>query len=119
MCEQEWSFLHVWDFYTAISKILESKPNKIINVGNPETVKISYLVNMIGELTGRKDLLKIGAKPYRSDQVMFLKPECTILKHLGWNPEVDLMSGLTHMIESEKSKSEIYLSLKNNSKILI
>lgn len=119
MCQQEWSFLHVWDFYTAISRILQVKPNQIINVGNPETVKISDVVKMIGELTGRKDLLKIGAIPYRSDQVMFLKPECTILKDLGWSPDVDLMSGITHMIDSDKSKSEIFLSLKNNSKVLI
>lgn len=119
MCEQEWSFLHVWDFYTAISRILESKPNQIVNVGNPETVRIRDLVKMVGELTGRTDLLKIGAIPYRSDQVMLLKPDCTILKNLGWNPNVDLISGIRHMLDSENSHTKIYLSLRNNSKILI
>lgn len=97
--EQDWSYLHAFDLAVALKVILEnSEISGIVNCGNPKTVKIRDVASYIANAFGKKELIKLGAIPYRSDQVMELKPKCEKLTAAGWEPQVDLESGLDHLI---------------------
>ncbi len=57
------------------------------------------LVNRIGELLGRQDLLDIGAIPGRADDPEVLWPDVSKLSSVvGWRPSRDLDSGLEETI---------------------
>jgi nucleoside-diphosphate-sugar epimerase len=75
-CEQVWSYLHVVDFARAIQALLPHRLNAIAHIGNPDTVRLLEVIEIIGELTGKRNLLNVGSIPYRPDQVMFMQPIC-------------------------------------------
>jgi UDP-glucose 4-epimerase len=118
-CEQIWSFLHVLDFANAVEALLTYSPNRIVHIGNPNTVSLLDVIGIIGELTGKRNLLDVGSIPYRKDQVMLLSPECAVLESIGWNPRVSLRNGISHMIESSESKSGSLLELSDGSRVLL
>jgi nucleoside-diphosphate-sugar epimerase len=118
-CEQLWSFLHVLDFARAINTLLPYNLNSIAHVGNPNTVGLLEVIEIIGELTGKRDLLKVGSVPYRKDQVMLLKPACKTLESLGWRPKVNLREGIAHMLETIRIGAPSALSLNDDSRVLL
>lgn len=98
--EQEWSYLHAFDLANALQFIIENESiSGIINAGNPTTNKISEIIQLIGSKLGKENLIKMGAIPYREDQVMELHPRCEKLKKAGWKPKIDLEDGLVNLIE--------------------
>lgn len=97
--EQQWSYLHAIDLANAFKHVIESRLTQgIINVGNPETISIRDVATFIAQTMGHIELLNFGAVPYRSDQVMILKPECETLKSIGWAPQIDIFDGLRQTI---------------------
>ena len=110
--EQEWSYLHAFDLAEAFRAIVENNQlSGVINVGNPETVKLSDVTKSIAALTGRPELLKFGAIPYREDQVMRLAPICESLTKAGWQPMVSLKDGLENLYQwlVEEKNSPLFL----------
>lgn len=96
---QEWSYLHAADFASAIEATLsDNSIDGIINLGNPETSTIKDVAHLIAELLCKKNLLKVGAVPYRVDQVMRLVPICDKLSSIGWTPQISLLNGIGHTI---------------------
>jgi len=65
----------------------------------------------------RKDLIQFGTIPYRSDQVMRLKPVCESLIKLGWKPKITLEVGLKQTIDWYLDKEEAPVMLTNNESI--
>lgn len=118
-CEQVWSYLHVVDFVRAIQALLPHKHNVIAHIGNPDTVRLLEVIELIGELTGKRNLLNVGSIPYRPDQVMYMKPICGVLDDLDWTPRVNLKEGIKHMLETDKTKAPSILSLTDGSSLLI
>ena len=118
-CEQVWSYLHVVDFARAIQALLPHKLNVIAHIGNPDTVRLLEVIELIGELTGKRNLLNVGSIPYRPDQVMYMKPICGVLDDLDWTPRVNLKEGIKHMLETDKTKAPSILSLTDGSSLLI
>jgi UDP-glucose 4-epimerase len=110
--EQEWSYLHAYDLGEAFRAIIEkTELSGVINVGNPETVKLKGVTKLIAELVGSPDLLKFGAIPYREDQVMRLAPICESLTKAGWRPVVSLKDGVENLYQ--------WLVHKKNSPLLL
>ncbi len=118
-CEQVWSYLHVVDFVNAIQALLPHQLNGIAHIGNPNTVKLLEVIELIGELTGKRKLLNVGILPYRPDQVMFMKPICKVLGNLDWSPRVSLKEGIKHMLVTNKIKTASTLSFIDGSSLLI
>jgi nucleoside-diphosphate-sugar epimerase len=118
-CEQVWSYLHVLDFVKAIQALLPHKLNVIAHIGNPNTVKLLEVIEIIGELTGKRSLLNVGSLPYRPDQVMLMQPICGVLDNFDWTPRVNLKEGIKHMLATNKSNSPSILRLIDGSSILI
>lgn len=115
--EQDWSYLHSYDLAKALETVIETDTiTGIVNAGNPNTNKISQVVNLIAEKLNKKNLIKLGALPYRKDQVMELKPVCEKLTAAGWRPMVSLSAGLSNLIDWF-SKIDSPLMLENGTKI--
>lgn len=114
--EQEWSYLHAFDLAGAFKTLAEDKKiSGIVNVGNPETVKIHDVAAFIGKALDRPELLGFGDVPYRVDQVMKLAPACEKLTAAGWVPEIELDAGITHLINWMSYKSDLSLLTKSGS----
>jgi UDP-glucose 4-epimerase len=97
---QNWNYLHAYDFATAVIKILESKKGQnIINIASPITCLISEVGQLIERKMSRIGLVRFGALPYRTDQVMNLDPDTGKLESLGWEQQIDLNSGLNQLID--------------------
>lgn len=116
--EQEWSYLHAYDLARAFQVLTENKSiSGIVNVGNPETVRIYDVAAFIGDALERPDLLGFGDVPYRVDQVMKLAPACEKLTAAGWAPEIELSNGITHLINWMSFRSDMSLLRKSGSAI--
>jgi nucleoside-diphosphate-sugar epimerase len=87
------SFMHIDDCTHGIQQILESEIHEPINLGSSELVSINQLVDIAEEiaeikLTRTYNLAApIGVNGRNSDNTR-------ILKHLGWEPSVQLRDGL-------------------------
>jgi nucleoside-diphosphate-sugar epimerase len=97
---QEWSYLHAYDFATAVLAVVgNSEIQGVINVGNPETITIRDVVKTVGKLMNREHLLNFGAVEYRPDQVMRMKPICETLTSIGWKPNISFDEGIKQTVE--------------------
>jgi nucleoside-diphosphate-sugar epimerase len=111
--EQEWSFLHSYDLGRAFEQLIEFKDiSRIVNIGNPNTIRISEVALFIGNYLKLSSLLDFGAVPYREDQVMKLAPITKKLSDTGWSPEVSIENGITHLIEWMSGNSAAKLQLE-------
>jgi UDP-glucuronate decarboxylase len=97
--EQVRDFLHVEDAASAVCAIARSRVSGPFNVGSGVPVTVRDLVSQMGAITGRSDLIALGALPYSESDPMFvcannrkLTTEC------GWSPRYTLKSGLEHAV---------------------
>jgi UDP-glucose 4-epimerase len=98
--EQEWSYLHAYDFTKAIEIAINNEfVSGIVNVGNPTTISIREVANKVAGYFASARLLNFGGLPYRQDQVMKLKPVCESLLNFGWTPKIDFDQGLKQTID--------------------
>ncbi len=87
------SFCYVDDLVNGIEKMLFSKLNEPVNLGNPNEMTIKQLAEKILEMTSTKS--KIEFKPLPQDDPKVRKPDITkARKLLGWEPKVSLEDGL-------------------------
>lgn len=91
--EQTRSFMYIDDCITGLDKLMESNFSDPINLGRSEMVSINELIDMISDIAEVKvernhDLnAPQGVRGRNSDNSL-------ILEKLGWEPEVDLKTGL-------------------------
>jgi nucleoside-diphosphate-sugar epimerase len=97
--EQIRDYLHVTDVANAFLALMEKKSRGIHNICSAEPITIRDLLDLIGELTGRKELLAHGALPFREWEPMFICGNNDRLKAKGWRPNIDLRSGLNDTIQ--------------------
>ena len=92
------SFCYVSDLIGGIYRLLMSKENDPVNVGNPKEMTLLELARTIIKLTGSKS--KIVYKPLPIDDPRVRRPDITrARKLLGWRPGVGLEEGLRHTID--------------------
>lgn len=96
---QRRSFLFAADVGDAIAAIALSEVDGAVNVGAEEATPVREVVEKIGDLLGRRELLQIGALPQRPGDPDVLWP---YVKKLGsevkWRPSLDLHAGLERTI---------------------
>jgi len=116
--EQEWSYLHAYDLARAFEKIVtKTDLQGIVNIGNPKTVQIREVAQLIGRKLNREDLLGFGEVEYRPDQVMKLAPRCESLVKVGWEPRIALDEGISHLINWMSRQSDTALRCKNGESL--
>ncbi len=93
------SFCYVSDMVEGLIRMMEQTEDiGPINLGNPQEFSILELAERIIKLTGSKS--KIEFKPLPEDDPARRKPDISRAKRvLGWEPEVDLETGLKLTIE--------------------
>jgi len=64
-------------------------------------LSIKDIVLLIHQITGSKSILKFGAMPYRSNEVMCSEADITYIKKLGWAPKVYFNSGISRVVTHE------------------
>jgi nucleoside-diphosphate-sugar epimerase len=97
---QRRSFLYAPDVGDAIAVVAMSHVTGAINVGARDAVAVRTVVERIGALTGRTDLLDIGALQSRPGDPEVLWPHVGLLTHtVGWTPPRDLSAGLGATID--------------------
>ena len=103
--EQKRDFIFIDDLINACLKIIERIPTftkyESISVGSGEAYSIKDIVLLIHKLTESKSNLKFGSLPYRSNEVMFSKADVSVLKKLGWKPQVSIFQGISQIINEE------------------
>jgi dTDP-glucose 4,6-dehydratase len=91
------SFCFVLDLINGIFKLMNSKTNLPVNIGNPDEITIRQLAGMIIKLTNSKS--KIVHLPMPQDDPKMRRPDISRAKKcLNWQPKVSLNQGLNTTI---------------------
>src|SRR5881409_2937877 len=101
--QQTRSFCYVSDLVDGIIRLMESKVNDPVNIGNPQEMTIEAIARMIIKLTGSKS--KVVYRPLPEDDPKVRQPDITRARTLlGWEPKVGLEEGLTRTLEYFRTK---------------
>lgn len=92
------SLCYVSDLLSGIYKLLLSKENTPVNIGNPNEMTVKDIAKAIIKLTNSKS--KIVYKPLPEDDPKRRRPDISKAKKiLKWQPKVDLNQGLLKTID--------------------
>lgn len=100
------NFIHAADAGRAIAAVAMSGLTGPVNIGASDHTSVAEVARIIGDLTGKSTLLRIGALPTKPDEPASLVPKLDRLAALGFTPRYDLASGLADVIRSFTKKSE-------------
>lgn len=93
-------FMHVEDVGDAFAALLDSEVTGPVNIACGTPVTIRHVVETIGRLVGRSELLRFGAYPERENDPDVLTADVGRLHdEVGWSPRFDLESGLAETIK--------------------
>ena len=96
--KQTRSFCYVSDLIDGIYKLMLSKINDPVNIGNPEEHTILEFAEIINRLTNSKS--KIVFKPLPADDPHVRCPDISkARKELKWQPKISLENGLKNTID--------------------
>ena len=97
------SFCYISDLVDGIIRMMLSKENDPINIGNPQEMTIEQIARQIIKMTGSTS--KIIYKPLPTDDPKVRQPDITRARTLlGWEPKVSLEEGLGKTIDYFKAK---------------
>lgn len=110
--EQTRSFCFISDLIDGLILLMENgdKITTPINLGNPAPINMLYLADKISKLMNKD--IKIEYLSLPLDDPKKRQPDITLAKnYLGWEPVIDLETGLTNTIE--------YFKLLHNNAIIM
>jgi dTDP-glucose 4,6-dehydratase len=92
------SFCYVDDMIRGLVLLAESEVHEPVNIGNPDEMSLLDMARAIVELTESRSEIVFEALPVDDPQVR--QPDITKARDLlGWEPEIELRSGLAKTIE--------------------
>ncbi|HHY53916.1 MAG TPA: NAD-dependent epimerase/dehydratase family protein, partial [Chloroflexi bacterium] len=96
--KQTRSFCYVSDLVDGIYRLLLSNENEPVNIGNPTELTIYDFATIINELTGNPAGIRF--EPLPVDDPRQRQPDISKARRvLGWEPKVDLRTGMTQTVE--------------------
>jgi dTDP-glucose 4,6-dehydratase len=100
------SFCYVTDLVDGILRLLASKENDPVNIGNPHEMTIEEIARTIIRMTSSKSRIVYRALP--EDDPKVRQPDITRARTpLGWEPRVGLEEGLTRTLDYFRTKVTI------------
>jgi len=97
------SFCYISDLVDGIIRLMLSKEQDPINIGNPQEMTIEQIARLIIQMTGSKS--KIIYQPLPTDDPKVRQPDITRARTLlGWEPKVSLEQGLGRTIDYFRTK---------------
>ena len=99
------SFWYISDLVDGIIRLMHSKENDPVNIGNPQEMTIKQMAELIIQMTGSKS--QIIYKPLPTDDPKVRQPDITRARTLlGWEPKVPLEQGLGRTIDYFREKTK-------------
>ena len=97
---QQRDFLHVADAGEALVRLLDSAATGSINVASGQCGPVRHVIDVLGKLSGRADLLSIGARPMSPGEPMRLAADIARLRdEVGFAPRYSLDEGLAATLQ--------------------
>jgi dTDP-glucose 4,6-dehydratase len=97
------SFTYITDLVDGIIRLMLSKENDPVNIGNPREMTIREIAETIIRMTGSKSA--IVSKPLPTDDPKQRRPDITRARTLlNWEPKVELEQGLAKTIDYFRAK---------------
>jgi nucleoside-diphosphate-sugar epimerase len=97
--EQLRHYTHVVDLAAALSRVALTDIRGTIDLCWGEPVTVREFTAMIGEATGRKELIRYGEVPYHPDEVMRAVGNSGPLEQLAWSPPLSLQERIGETVE--------------------
>ena len=92
-------FLHVTDMARALVDVSQSQLRGPVNIGSGNPVRVSEVVQAIGVITGRADLIDVGGRAENLVDPPYICADNRRLRdETGWRPRYDLFEGLEQTI---------------------
>jgi len=101
--EQTRDFVYITDLVDAMIRAsgAEGVAGEVINIGSGSPVKLLDLVGMVETLLDRPDLVRVGGRDYRADEIMDYRVDTSKAKRLiGWQAKTGLDEGVRLTIAS-------------------
>ena len=96
---QRRDFLHVADVGAAFAALLDSGVEGPVNIGSGEAVPVRRILETIGALTGRPDLIDFGARPLGPTEPACIEADIRRLTdEVGFSPRYGLEQGLEQTV---------------------
>lgn len=93
-------FLYVEDMARALAMLASSTINGPVNVGSGSAVELREIFDLCGKVTGRTDLLDMGALPSTQSDVPLLCADAKKLREqVGWDEKIGIEEGLRRTAE--------------------
>ncbi len=97
------SFCYATDLVDGIYRLMLSKENLPVNIGNPDEFTVLEFAHLVQKLTGSSE--KIEFLPLPQDDPKQRKPDITRAREvLGWEPTIALEQGLKRTLEFYRGK---------------
>ncbi len=92
--------LAVHDVADAFVALLASDVQGPVNIASGEPISLGEVAVQIGQMIGRPDLIRLGARPTPADDPPFLVASVQRLQHeVGWQPTYSLAQGIETTID--------------------
>lgn len=98
-CERD--FMAVVDAGEALAALTNSGVAGAVNVASGTSVTVARVATLLGELTERADLVRIGALEDRPGEPKVMRADTTrLVREVGFSPRADLVGGLAACVDS-------------------
>lgn len=99
---QRRDFSHVADVAGAFAALLDSDVSGPVNIGSGSAAPVRAILERIGALTGRPDLIDFGARPLPATEPIIIEADVVRLRcEVGYHPRYDLDAGLKDAFASQ------------------
>jgi len=93
-------YLHIQDVADGMVALFASEAHGAYNIASGTSTTIREIVELLGKITGRSDLLQVGALPARAnDAPLVLGDGRRTLNDTGWKPTLTLEAGLSATVD--------------------
>jgi nucleoside-diphosphate-sugar epimerase len=100
-------FLHVVDVAAAFVSLLDSDVTGTVNIGSGEPVTVRDMVLEVADQLGRRDMVRLGARPLSPRDPARIVADVTRLRYeVGFAPEFTVRDGLADSIRWWADRSE-------------
>lgn len=103
--EQVRDFIHVSDAAASIAALLDSDLEGPVNIGSGEGTLVRDIVEGLGRLSGRPELVELGALPRNEhDPPSIVADPVRLRDELGWSPATSIDDGLASTLEALRAR---------------
>ena len=93
-------FLHVADVARALTAVALSPLQGAVNLGSGDPIRVLDIVETIAAITGRRDLIDVGARPENLVDPPYVSADNRrLVEETGWRPHYTLAAGLADTVE--------------------